>query len=278
MLVACYRRRSLLIVASVAAVVVASIGVDVRAEAPSTAPKPAPLGGTPGQFRKLAPGVTRTIPIDKQENETFSRHDIPELLAVDPAFDWAKDVRFGHDIWNLEFTFKPIRFIQVDVPGPGGKVEKKLVWYMVYRVRNLSDQPVDFIPYFVLQSRDGKKFYPDRVLPGATPSIVRREDASRPLADSATISGPVPPSGVGEDDGVWGVVTWTDIDPKTDFFSVYVNGLTNAYRWEDTPEGRKFARKTLQLNFWRPGDEYDQHEKEIRLGAPGEVDYRWIYR
>jgi len=250
----------------------------LHAAAPTDAPKPAPLGGVPGPFRKLAPGVTRTIPIEQQENETFSRHDIPELLAVDPAFNWARDVRFGHDIWNLEFTFKPIRFLQVDVPGPDGQVEHKLVWYMVYQVRNLGDQPVDFIPYFVLQSRDGKRFYPDRVIPAAVPLIQRREDGRRELADSATIAGPIPPTDEGEDNGTWGVVTWTDIDPRTDFFSVYVNGLTNAYRWEDTPEGRKFARKTLQLNFWRPGDEFDQHEKEIRLGAPGEVDYRWLYR
>ncbi|MBX3411303.1 MAG: hypothetical protein KF708_01195 [Pirellulales bacterium] len=267
------------LVLCVVAVLLSAIpSATIRAEVPSEAPRPAPLGGTPGKYRKLAPGVTRTIPVERQENETFSRHDIPELLSVDPNFEWAKDVRFSHDIWNLEFTFKPIRFMRMDLPGPDGKLESKLVWYMVYRVRNVSDKPVDFIPYFVLQSRDGKKFYPDRVLPGVVPAIVRREDPNRPLADSATIAGPIAPNDEGEEDGVWGVVTWTDIDPRTDYFSVYVNGLTNAYRWDDTPQGRKFARKTLQLNFWRPGDEYDQHEKEIRVGAPGEVDYRWLYR
>jgi hypothetical protein len=94
-----------------------------------------------------------------------------------------------------------------------------------------------------------------------------------------------------------------------------VSGLTNAYRWEDPPgayeralaaskraaavksgtgdqdvpffvpqdvnpvgAGRKFTRKTLKLNFWRPGDEYYEHEKEFRLGIPGEVDYEWVYR
>ena len=52
--------------------------------------------------------------------------------------------------------------------------------------------------------------------------------------------------------------------------------------------GRKFTRKTLQLNFWRPGDELDQSEREIRFGvAPGRAEfydspegvaYRWVYR
>jgi hypothetical protein len=97
---------------------------------------------------------------------------------------------------------------------------------------------------------------------------------------------------------VWGVATWTDIDPRIDFFAVYVGGLTNAYRWEDTPgayragdppgKGRRFARKILQLNFWRPGDELMQSEREIRYGVPPSnaelygvkdgVAHRWVYR
>ena len=52
--------------------------------------------------------------------------------------------------------------------------------------------------------------------------------------------------------------------------------------------GRSFVRKTLQLNFWRPGDELLQDEREIRYGVPvGKADlygvddgvaYRWVYR
>ncbi len=37
-------------------------------------------------------------------------------------------------------------------------------------------------------------------------------------------------------------------------------------------------RKTLKLNFWRPGDQYFENEEEIRYGIPGRVDYEWIYR
>ena len=54
--------------------------------------------------------------------------------------------------------------------------------------------------------------------------------------------------------------------------------------------------KTLQLNFWRPGDTEDEHENEIRYGVPSvtdpaeqaaicaryniprRVDYLWVYR
>ena len=55
------------------------------------------------------------------------------LLAVDPAFDWAKDVTFRHDVWVLRFRFKPMRMMWVDVPQPSGFMQRKLIWYMVYR-------------------------------------------------------------------------------------------------------------------------------------------------
>jgi hypothetical protein len=97
---------------------------------------------------------------------------------------------------------------------------------------------------------------------------------------------------------VWGVVTWEDVDPKIDFLSIYVGGLTNAYHWTDNPagfkvgdslgKGRKFVYQTLMMNFWRPGDEYHPTENEIRYGTPAGMaekygvpaglDYTWVYR
>jgi hypothetical protein len=108
------------------------------------------------------------------------------------------------------------------------------------------------------------------------------------------------------DHSVWGFATWEDIDSRIDFFSIYVGGLTNAFRFVDVPgafkvgdpplKGREFADKTLQLNFWRPGDNRYEHEKELRFGVPIEsdpakqrailekygiprrLDYLWVYR
>jgi hypothetical protein len=117
---------------------------------------------------------------------------------------------------------------------------------------------------------------------------------------------PIPISTDQEDHSLWGVVTWTEVDPRIDYFVVYVQGLTNAYRFEevagaykkgDAPgTGRKILNKTLQLNFWRPGDTIDPHEQEIRFGARNDpdpaqrdavlkhygtdkpIDYLWVYR
>ena len=87
---------------------------------------------------------------------------------------------------------------------------------------------------------------------------------------------------------VWGIATWTDVDPRIDRFSVYVSGLTNALRWQDAADeetdenagfgsGRDVFRKVLKLNFYNPGDEIHRGGKEIYNNLPGELDYQWIY-
>ena len=59
-----------------------------------------------------------------------------ELLAVDPNYQWAKDITYRHEVWQLEFEFKPMRMIYVDIPQPSGRMQRKLIWYMVYTVKN----------------------------------------------------------------------------------------------------------------------------------------------
>ena len=119
------------------------------------------------------------------------------------------------------------------------------------------------------------------MIPAALGPIKAREFPGRPdqqLYNSLTISEvPIAISDDKNDNSVWGVVTWTEIDPRIDYFVVYVQGLTNAYRFEDPAgaykkgdapgTGRKLLKKTLQLNFWRPGDTVDPNEEEIRFGC-----------
>ncbi len=250
----------------------------------------------------------------------------PEFLAASKTlYGMSADVKFRRAIWCLEFSFKPLRMIEIDVPAAAGGSQRKLVWYLVYRVRNTGQVlkpvqgddgvytaeiakggPIRFLPQFVLESQDRlptgqrvSKAYLDRVIPAAVAAIRQRETPGRPLLNSVEIAEqPIPVSGERIDKSVWGVATWVDVDPRIDFFSIYVGGLTNAYRWEDVPggyqpgdlpgKGRQFARKTLQLNFWRPGDELLQNEREFRYGVPiGMADlydvpdgvaHRWVYR
>jgi hypothetical protein len=332
------------------------------------------------QQRQFAPGVLTTIPPAPQADEMFSGprplvelpiaiKDLqyePKLGSVSSTvFERSQGVLLRRTIWNLEFSFKPMRMIYVDVPQASGRMQRQLVWYMVYRVRNLGNHlkpkglitaetiaedrnpneevlelidpavpeskelyekfkeftnevevfgrttdKLRFFPHFVLRSTEYDKEYLDRVIPAALGPIQRREFPGRPdlvLHNSLTISEvPIAISDDNNDNSVWGVVTWTDIDPRIDYFMVYVQGLTNAYRFEDPAgafkagdapgTGRKLTRKTLQLNFWRPGDTVDPKEEEIRFGArldpdPTEqekilkeygvakpVDHVWVYR
>ena len=245
----------------------------------------------------------------------------PELELVPGSrtlFEQSKQARFQRDLWCLEFGFKPLRMIRLQAAEGG---EQRLVWYLVYRVKNtgvalrptedasngeftteeVSSGPVRFLPHLVLQGQDvapggGKIYraYLDRQIPGALGPIRERETPGRPLLTGVEMA--LEPIAEGEER--WGVAMWEHIDPEMDFFSVFVRGLTNAYEWTDPPgayqagdppgKGRQFAHKTLQLNFWRPGDRFMQHESEVRYGVPpGKaslygvdegVAYRWVYR
>lgn len=276
-----------------------------------------PVVTTKTPYRQLAPGVMISIDPMRKLAESVSRHDVIELLAVDSKFDWAKEIPFRRDVWALDIQFKPMRMISVDIPQPSGYMQKKLIWYMVYSVTNNGkvmhpvedvdlpyettdkrqlceiksvDRPVLFTPEFLIEAQVRRpdrsiltKAYPDRVIPIAMGPIRLREDPNRRFLTSVEMCREVK---VGET--LWGVATWEDIDPKTFQFSVYVTGLTNAYRWKDQPgefkdgdpigKGRKLYRKLLKLNFWRPGDQFLEHEEEIRFGVPGGVDYEWVYR
>jgi hypothetical protein len=307
-------RRSILFV--IAAALLAVVGNLPQADA-QQAGRAGPKG-----FRKLGPGVETTIPPKIDPNDTVTQHDIVEIQSAGAAIDWkpetqspsttlkaqTQNIPFRRGVWDLEFTYLPLRMIEVEMPSSDGKMEKQAVWYMIYRVKNLGghlqpaakadgkthenqlvDYDVRFFPQFVLESHEYKKAYLDRVLPLAMAAIERREDPNRRLLDSVEISKTeIPVSKPGEDKSVWGVAMWTDIDPRIDFFSIYVKGLSNAYRFTDPPgaykagdkpgTGRRIAQKTLKLDFWRPGDTYDLNDRELYSGIPGQVDHQWVFR
>lgn len=311
-------------------------------------------------------GILKVIPPEPVAEETFTdARPIVELInnpAVPtwkPNFTYKGDTAKVHSgatlrdlaskavyrrsIWNLEFSFKPLRMIEVDVPQPSGKMQRKSLFYLVYRVKNNGyhygfkadadqwdhktysleriNQPVFFFPQLVLQANTPKvetvngerresyetKEYLDRVIPAAMKPIADRERLGGPMYDSVTITKvSIPVSDAKVDRSIWGVAIWEDLDARTDFFSVFVQGLTNAYKFEDPAgafkagdppgTGRKFTIKNLQLNFHRAGDADLQHEEELHYGVPLDrsptrqadilklygvsepIDHQWVYR
>lgn len=286
----------------------------------------------PQGYRRLVPGVLTTVAPDSEPSETVSYHNLVELLAV-PDISWnpltvtrsatiaakATNIDFRREVWNLEFSFLPMRMIEVDVPTTEGKMQRTMVWYMVYRVINRGghlhpvrqedgtwqierkDYAVNCVPSFTLFNPESRKSYLDKLVPVAMEPIRRREDPRRRLLSSVEMmQKPLEVTTEAEDNSVWGVAMWESgvegdqVDPATDYFSVFVAGLSNAYKFADPPgsykpgsppaSGRLFRQKTLQLNFWRPSDAYLEQESPIYLGTPpavtgqGQIDYQWVFR
>lgn len=289
----------------------------------------------PGQLPILAPGVLTVVPAEPQEGETATPPlDLDSIasqtFAWDPNFDatsetllgLSRDVILRRFVWQLEFAYKPLRMIQVPVAGATGQNSTHAVWYLVYRVSNpgrhlapipekdeyghdayelkLANAPLRFFPTFRLRDQERGVEWMDRILPEAVARIhaIEIRDPRVPLYDSVQISQrTLEVNSQAMDRGLWGVATWQGVDSRSDFLSVFVQGLSNAYRWEPTGEKgpRNLTFKTLQLNFWRPGDPVDEHVGEFRNGLPSftedqlakvlrlyqlhdPADFLWIYR
>ena len=271
--------------------------------------------------RVLAPGVLHTISPEIEEGETVSpRADLIEITTARSYLKWkpefspatrtlferSQQVPLRRSIWGLEFTFKPFRMIDVDLPQASGKMQRKTLWYMVYRVRYLGEEvhfekqrgalsdgdryarfrntKKDaefryFMPYFTLRNHTFAKEYLDRIIPAATDEIAAVEKVGAPILNSIEMANTkIMREDAETGKGVWGVVVWEDVDPRTNFFSLYIQGLTNAYQYNDTATdlskgdpialGRELEVKTLQLNFYRPGDTIDLVKDTVYYGLP----------
>lgn len=225
------------------------------AEPPAARPGPPPIPEVP-LGKPLG-----TVSIRRGELEPGSVHVDASPLPKD---------REG--IWVLDFAFKPVRLVTVEVPGKG----RRVIHYMYYRVINNTGQPRMFVPQFSLVTDTGKR-YEDVVLPEAIQIIQAREGA-KPLKGAVDVVGILPPSGAkqGIDDALFGVAVWEGVDPAADAFNVYVRGLSDGFQVLETPEkGESITRyKTLRIDFHRPGDALNLNEREIRLADP---PYEWIY-
>jgi hypothetical protein len=181
-------------------------------------------------------------------------------------------------VWVLDFKFKDPRLIKVDVPGRGQKV----CWYLWYQVINNTAEPRTFIPDFELVTHDRRSVHHDQILPKVQEAVRQLEDPTNYLKikNSVTIAAePIPPSRKdAEPRAVTGVAIWDDVDPDSNYYSIFISGLSNGWAVTDDPEkpGVKslVRRKTLQLNFKRPGDRYLQKSSEIQFVTPAQ----WIYR
>ncbi|MEE2639608.1 MAG: hypothetical protein VX768_03200 [Planctomycetota bacterium] len=342
--------------------------------------------------RKLGRGVLKVIPPEILPEET--RTYFPKINGFNPeAFkpetaaisatsnSQSRNIILRREIGCLEFSFTALQVRVIEVPQPSGKMQRKTIWYLPYRIRNLgshySPQVLDdttrakfkqekvFVPGFEVEDSTGllgddrnpfeikegerdetsvdvekmtdiaktdyktlqtnglkktdqaskysmidrffgrfilegrvqtdfslrqtptpyglrdkpsadlmgkyqKKSYLDQIIPSVLPSIQAIEDPNTRFQDSVSISRTsIPADPDPNSPGVWGVAVWQDLDPRLDYITIYVTGLSNAFKVFEMPDGtKKFKHKTLQLNFWRPGDIHDEAKDRIRYGIP----------
>ncbi|RLS34420.1 MAG: hypothetical protein DWH79_04465 [Planctomycetota bacterium] len=279
----------------------------------------------PSGYRRLAPGVLTVIPADRSGDDSLLRADIPEITLGLSDLTWSpkqsplgatlveqgRNRDFPRDIWCLEFAFKPPRQIDIDIPSRELRMERKRVWYLLYSVKNvggrrivmdqgdatrlkteLVQEPIRFLPHLVLESVEGLsaaegtlayRAYLDRVLPSAIEPIRTREGIRVQLYDSASMAA----KEIAPGEERWGVAIWEDVDPRIDYFSIFVRGLTNAIRWrprqaaefaaDSLPAaGEEHALESLRLDFWRPGDDATSPAEEMSVGNAGLFERRSI--
>ncbi len=139
-----------------------------------------------------------------------------------------------------------------------------------------------FMPRFTLEGwtedNEGNaelKTWRDQYLPEVARQIQKVEDPNVRLYDQQEmVSVEIPLAENDTDPGVWGVAIWEGVDPTLDYVSVFVRGLTNAWRidpasrYNTKADDISILHKTLQMNFWRPGDSVVQERDMVQYGIP----------
>lgn len=205
------------------------------------------------------------------------------------------------DLWMMECQLKLIRLVWIDVVDPQtNEVKKEQIWYLPWRairrpiagrgdqdtlpVNELDPLPgaMQFVPQFTLVTYDGPKdtvplqILPDEYLPTAVAQIKTMERG--PYQDMIRVVQDVPDAVASDSEQqkwIWGVATWRNVDPDTDFCKVFVSGCTNGYEVKTFDDGTKQVwRKVLQQDYYRPGDRFDPTFRDFQYsGEP-----RWIFQ
>jgi len=259
----------------------------------------------PGVLKVIPPALNArdTVSLPGPMPGVTATEYTPKLRSPkDTLYGLSQRVVFFRDVWEYEFAFTGLRQATLKIPTANGNA-KQNVWYMVYRVRNLgtslSFEEVKKDPDFAYLTKDlrrnatisernflprltlegwvfddiAKQYAPvkyrDEIDPAAAAEIQRIEDPNVPLMDAVQLStATLPPIPAKDNTGAWGVAIWSNVNPKIDFVSIFVSGFTNAFRIKRNADSIDTIQKTLQLNFWRPGDAVNESEDDIDFGIP----------
>ena len=89
-------------------------------------------------------------------------------------------------------------------------------------------------------------------------SITGIQEISEPVSSTDALVDPL-------ENAIYGVAIWRDVDPDTDYFTVFMSGFSNAYRVERPTADLIVEQKVIEQRFGRPGDRFRQEESEFRF-------------
>ena len=218
------------------------------------------------------------------------------VVAVKPYVTGVEVAR-QLNVWEMEIQMKPMRLIMSPVPN---KPEPQQVWYLAFRAiprpiikntvgtdtnpLNTLDPPPGpplFIPQLTVVTYEDREteipveIHVDRVLPAAVKkvNVIERPGlASQTFVDSVSVVRPVPEpvaADAPEQTWIYGVATWSGVDPKTDFFKVILQGFSSVYEVRGEGDEQRTWRKVLVQKFTSRGDEFDPTQLEFEFdGKP----------
>ncbi|HEX8340939.1 MAG TPA: hypothetical protein VF624_08535 [Tepidisphaeraceae bacterium] len=177
--------------------------------------------------------------------------------------------------WELKFVHSEPRRVVVEVPGAP---LPKAYWFITYTVTNNTERDVEFLPEFLMVSKNGTVKRSDRVVPRVVFDKIKSATNNKLLESALKVAGTLH---VGEDQARDGVAIWEEPEVRMGSFTIFVTGLSG----ESTPltddagaplndkDNRPILLfKTLQLDFNISGD-------ELYAGDPvDQTGKQWIMR
>ena len=161
-------------------------------------------------------------------------------------------VNMLHHGWQLSFVWHKPHRIYVAV-GHGVSRSLREYWFMRYTVTNNTHRDIFFIPGFVLTTDTGKVLHPVAGLSPRVLTKIRTVTGDQFIISPGLIAGKLLQ---GDDNAKDGVAVFTHVPVKARQFKIFVSGLSGDTALQKNPLTHKdvVLHKTLQLNFWIPGE------------------------
>ena len=163
--------------------------------------------------------------------------------------------------WELGFSARPPRTIELAT-----EQGKENYTYVVYEIKNDTQEEINFIPSLQLQADGGDAVTGDSY--GAAAKEIRRIVGGN-LLDQAGITGCIKPGETRR-----GVAIWKNFEPGARQLTLYVQGLSDDFKMVKNENGHMLTMyRTYKLTYRRTGS-----AEHVAINPVQLVTCEWIWR